>query len=82
MAQGTRKQRADTLFLRLARGPEFANLPGQAYTAEEAKKAFRLWSESWILTDLCKLVPELKDKLNNHGYVDPEIVNASQKPMP
>ncbi len=51
----TRKQRAIELLERLRRGP--AHLE-QSTPLE----SYQLWAESWIVPELKKLIPELKEK--------------------
>jgi hypothetical protein len=63
---GTRKELAKELQDRLTRGPSFSVSPSSsdpAYSPEEAAKQYKLWSESWILGPLSKLIPELKKSL-------------------
>lgn len=63
---GTRAQRAATLYNRLARGPDF----DESYTPEQ----YRLWASTWIMNDLRDLVPELKhvpNCTNSSSHITP-----------
>lgn len=59
----TRKDKAEKLLERLERGPSFYGVPmlDSPLTPEEAERQYRRWVESWILDDLTRLVPELKN---------------------
>jgi hypothetical protein len=71
----SRQERAEELFARLVRGPSFGvGLGRDAFTHEKAAAEFRQWSESWILTDLCRLVPELREKLDHTGYCQQDAI--------
>ena len=58
MARITRAQRARYLLERVKRGPTFSSM--MEHTTDEAKRAYRIWAESWVLEDLCELIPELR----------------------
>ena len=58
----TRKQRARELLRMVQDGPSFDNL-GQSsdpFTPARAADQYRLWSRSWIVEELIRLVPELR----------------------
>lgn len=65
----TRKQRAAELLKTAAAGPSYSMTFSSAGLTEEQKEIveaelkyrYQLWSGSWILPDLKKLVPELKE---------------------
>lgn len=57
----TRKQCAAQLLKRLTDGPSFSNI-FEPFNPEKATEQYRRWAASWILADLKRLVPELKDK--------------------
>lgn len=60
---GTRRHKAMDLLKRLEEGPSFSNnYDGTPFTAAQASEQYKRWSQSWILHDLKKLVPELKEK--------------------
>lgn len=56
---GTRRQRARELYERLARGPVFDAI-GDAHLHADAARIYRLWVETWVLSELKDLVPELR----------------------
>lgn len=64
----TRKQVANELLVRLKRGPQISMIGRSGMTAEEFSREYRCWAESWILTEVCNLVPELKENLDVFGY--------------
>lgn len=74
--ENTRKQRAAALLQRVKQGPSFylrggvGDLsPAQLDAVEKyVRELYALWSRSWVLTDLCRLIPELRGKLNTLGY--------------
>lgn len=58
----TRASRAAELMTHLRRGPSFTGLGhprGGALTPQEAERQFKLWAESWIIPEVCSLIPEL-----------------------
>lgn len=68
----TRKQRARALLDRLRQGPALsAPVDGSPLTVEEAQRAYRRWSETWIIQELADLVPELR-KLCRECWKIPE----------
>ena len=58
MAKTMRKERALRLLERVKRGPAFSSM--MEPTTDEAKRVYRLWAESWVIEDLCNLIPELR----------------------
>jgi hypothetical protein len=50
----TKRQMADDLWQTATRGPVLRN--------EQTRRLYRLWSTTWLLPKLVKLVPELKDR--------------------
>ena len=57
----TRKQRAATLLERISHGPAFSMpFDGSPLTVEEVNRAYRSWSQTWVLPDLLDLVSELR----------------------
>lgn len=56
----TKKQRAAALLAMLERGPSFG-APGAGYTPQQAAELYRLWVDTWILSELKDLVPQLTD---------------------
>jgi hypothetical protein len=58
---GTRKEKAQELLERIKRGPSFSDI-GLGFTVAEAAAQYKIWFESWILSQLVELVPELKPK--------------------
>lgn len=58
----TRKQRAHVLLDRLRNGPALsAPVDGSALSVADATRAYRRWSETWVLDELADLVPELRE---------------------
>ena len=57
---------------RLRAGPSFAKFGNDEFTPAEAQATYRRWAQSWILTEVARLVPELREKLNDLGYVPEE----------
>lgn len=76
---GTRKQMAEELFRRLSDGPAYSSFPGSKFGPEEARSGYHSWSETWIITEVCKLVPELREKLGTLGYVPHETIVEARK---
>ena len=60
----TRKHKARELMRLAALGPALFNTknPQETITQEKFHSFYKLWSETWILPALKKLVPELKPK--------------------
>lgn len=60
----TRKQRANELLARIKRGPssidETHEFDGSATTAEQRRKRYNTWFESWVRCELIDLIPELR----------------------
>lgn len=57
----TKAVRAAELLKMLKRGPAFSTVyPGGLFTKEEATKCFQVWSSSWIIPEVCSLIPELR----------------------
>lgn len=67
----TRKETAKELLKRLELGPSFTSI-ARDFDAIEASAQFRLFSQSWILSDLCRLIPELRDNLDVFGQYMPK----------
>lgn len=67
----TRKQLATELWARLKRGPEFGINEAPIAPAEISNR-YRGWVESWVLCEVARLVPELKDKLDTLGNLTKE----------
>lgn len=44
----TRKQRAQELLERIEGGPCFQEIPGIPFTVEEARRAYRVWAQTWV----------------------------------
>jgi hypothetical protein len=64
----TRKQAAADLWDRLRRGPQMG--PNEAPISQpEFAARYRGWSESWILAEVARLIPELRDKLDSLGNI-------------
>lgn len=58
----TRAKAAQELLRMATNGPHFSPVAGnRALTPKEATESYRLWSESWILPLLRRLVPELRE---------------------
>ena len=59
--RNTRMARARELERRLVLGPAF-RIGGHPtlFTPAEAASQYRRWVESWVLPEVCALVPELK----------------------
>jgi hypothetical protein len=55
----TRKQRAAELLKKVKQGPHFSTIGGSQDTPTEQ---YQRWAESWIVTELCDLVPELRKR--------------------
>lgn len=55
MARYTRRDRAAQLLKTASRGPAFDE------DNEAAFRMYRIWSTTWLLPELKKLIPELKD---------------------
>lgn len=64
----TRKQLAAELWDRLKRGPSFG-IDEHAVKPAEISSRYLGWVNSWILDDVARLVPELREKLDTLGYV-------------
>lgn len=66
---GTRKLRAAELLDRATHGPDMGlTFSGAGLSAEQKKvleaelaNRYRLWSQSWLLPELKRLVPELRE---------------------
>lgn len=66
---GTKKQRAAELLATATRGPAISLTFSAAGLSDEQKKVleaeladgYRLWSQSWLLPELKRLVPELRE---------------------
>lgn len=66
---GTRKQRAKELLATATRGPSISLTFVAADLSDEQKKVleaemaegYRLWSQTWLLPELKRLVPELRE---------------------
>lgn len=76
----TRRAKAEELFQRLQRGPEFSKLTFSCSNSlrpphEVAMEHCRLWLDSWVIHEVCKLVPELKEKLDELGNIRPGLRN-------
>ncbi len=69
---GTRKQRAEELLARLQRGPIIGDVTRHDGLIEQdqVRREYRCWAGSWVLTELCQLVPELRCHLNSLGYFE------------
>lgn len=63
MSKLTRTQTAKELLERARRGPLFHGRDFGSNTGfqDEAARAYRLWSTTWLLPKLIALVPELKN---------------------
>lgn len=60
---GTRKQKAAELLKLLHQGPAFSKpFDGSEFTPEEAARSYKVWAETWVIPELKKLVPELREK--------------------
>jgi len=55
----TRKQRAAKLLEMVKRGPVFSTIGG---TQDTPTEQYQRWAESWIVAELCDLVPELRKR--------------------
>ena len=64
----TRKQVAENLLKLLKRGPQYSGTLD--FTPERAMREYKGWAESWVLTELCRIIPELKSHLDSLGYYD------------
>ena len=65
MRTKTRKEIAAGLWARLQRGPTFGPLwAREELSAAEIERRVRGWLNSWIVDDVARLVPELRDKLD------------------
>lgn len=64
----TRYDRAVALLDRLQRGPSFSVIVPEddAMTAVEAMRRVRGWLDSWVIDDVCALIPELRE-IAKHG---------------
>ena len=76
MSQETLKQKSEKLWGLLERGPDtdpfFQTSHGLTVETEDAikdeiRRSYKLWSESWVLPLLKKLIPSLKDKETKFG---------------
>ncbi len=47
------------LLRRLETGPGFGSISG-GLTLREANKQYELWAQTWVIEELCDLVPELR----------------------
>jgi hypothetical protein len=65
----TREQVARELLARLERGPQYGATE-ESQPVDVIQNRYRGWVHSWILTDLCRLIPELRDQLNSFGYYE------------
>ena len=65
MAQTTRKERAAELLKTLETGPAFSTFgpsPKDEQTMEAwANGCYRIWATTWVLGELKRLIPELKN---------------------
>lgn len=66
-----RKKVAAEVWQRLCAGPAFSSL-WDPLTPAEATATYRRWVRSWVLTEVARLVPELREKLDSTGYVKQE----------
>lgn len=81
----TRKDKAEALLARLQRGPSISTIgsdPLSKAHAERVAAEYRGWVESWVLTEVCTLVPELRHHLDVFGYFkQPENVATPVDPL-
>ena len=57
----TRKHAARELLGLLQAGPHFSGRPNTV-TTSEASAQFKIWSDSWVMPLVRRLVPELKEQ--------------------
>lgn len=74
----TRKKIAAELWARLQRGPQFGGAL-EELTGAEAEARCRGWLDSWIVDDVARLVPELRDKLDEIGIAG--YVRQDERPQ-
>lgn len=65
--QMKRQARANTLFERLERGPVFIKSCSDEFTPTMVQESYQNWAKSWVLCELCALIPELKSRLDVLG---------------
>ena len=58
----TRKDRAVELLRLVKKGPAYLCAPIDMDAADWARAQYKLWAETWVIGELIKLVPELKDE--------------------
>lgn len=60
--ENTRKQRAAKLLEIVSRGPDFDDAFSHRYGPHQARDQYLLWVESWVVPELKRLIPELRER--------------------